>query len=278
MIIYIALFIIFISLVLYLWSQYNYNNMCKQNFTNNNLHSNLVFTSAGDNTNFYDYWCDKNRNYDIWLVYYGDNDDNYNKYKKYVNKIWRRKGTKFQNFNYIYKNELFDKKYKYDRFFITDDDIIINSNDINRLFDISREYDLSICQPSFSDDSKISHIINKNQPGNILRFTNFVEVNTPVFSKDALNKFMNIYSPELVEWGVDYLFIWSNDNKQTNKFAIIDSIICKNPHDEEKKITKREIDNVKEHKNSAQIWYDYAMKIGCPYDWPHITYKTIPRI
>ena len=33
------------------------------------------------NSKFYDYWCDENRNYDIWLVYYGDNDENDITYK-----------------------------------------------------------------------------------------------------------------------------------------------------------------------------------------------------
>jgi phosphorylcholine metabolism protein LicD len=279
-IIYITLLLI---LLLYIWP---INKQTKEKFDidiskqnlNNNLHSDLVFTSAGDNTHFYDYWCDnKTKAYDIWLVYYGDNEDNYNKYKKYVNKIWKRKGTKFQNFDYIYKKEL-PTISQYDRVFIMDDDIIIKTNDINKMFDISKQYNLWICQPSYTNDSKISHAITKNQPNNILRYTNFIEVGVPLFSKESLNKFMSNYNPKLVEWGVDYLFIWSNGKDIKDKYAIIDSIKCKNPYDEEKKITKREIDNVKEHKKSPQIWYDYAMKIGAPYDWPHVTYEEINNI
>ena len=79
--------------------------------------------------------------------------------KTYVDKIWKRKGTKFQNFNYIYNNYKNDIM-NYERFFIVDDDIIMSTNDINNLFDISKKYDLWICQPSFVPESK-SLIFNK---------------------------------------------------------------------------------------------------------------------
>ncbi len=267
----LILIIICIGLILYLWSQNNIN-MCKEKFTNN-LNKNLVFTSAGDNTRFYDNWCDDKKNYDIWLVYYGDNDENYNKYKNKVDKIWKRKGSKFQNFNYIYNNF---KRYlmNYERFFIVDDDIIMSTDDINKLFNISKQYDLWICQPAFLPESKISHEITKIQKNNLLRYTNFVEVNTPVFSKDALIKFMKYYDDSLIGWGIDYLYIWANNKNMQNKYAIIDSIPCINPHDDIKQ-GNRELNKINGHEKRAKIWADYAKKIGCPYDWPHITYKTI---
>ena len=52
---------------------------------------NLVFTSAGDNTNFDELWLAPERNYKVWVVYYGDNDEIYEKYKSKVDYIERRK-------------------------------------------------------------------------------------------------------------------------------------------------------------------------------------------
>ena len=66
---------------------------------------NLVFTSAGDNTNFDKLWLDKNRNYKVWVVYYGENEEIYKKYKSKVDYIEKRKGSKFQNFYHIYKKK-----------------------------------------------------------------------------------------------------------------------------------------------------------------------------
>jgi len=223
---------------------------------------NLVFTSAGDNTNFYDYWLDENRNYDVYCIYYGDNNDNYLHYSSVVDKIWRRKGSKFQNFYYIY-TMYYNIIKNYDRFFIMDDDIIISTDDINRMFNISENYDLWICQPSFTVESKISHSITQNNIDNILRYTNFIEVNTPLFSKYALEKFMIYYDPILVEWGVDYLYIWALGNI-TDKYAIIDTVLCTNPKDNDKKNKKREFYNISNSNNQVELWYIVKNRYNIP--------------
>ena len=257
-------------LVILLFFKYNK----KDNFSNsNNKHKNLVFTSAGNNTQFDNLWTGDNRNYDIWVVYYGIDDNKYNQYKNKVDKIWKRKGGKFPNFNYIYNN-YYKELMNYDRFYIVDDDIIMNTDQINELFDISKQYNLSICQPAFLPESKISHKITLVKPGNLLRYTNFVEVNTPVFSKEALKKFMKYYDDSLIGWGIDYLYIWANGMNEKNKYAIIDKITCINPHDEVKQ-GKRELDNIKGVENRAQIWYNYSQKIGAPYDWEHKEYNRL---
>lgn len=242
-------------------------------FTNK---KNLVFTSAGNNTSFDTLWTNYNRNYDIWVVYYGDDDNRYNQYKNKVNKIWKRKGSKFQNFNYIYTN-YYNELLNYDRFFIVDDDIIIKTDDINKLFDISIKYNLFICQPAFLPESKISHHITKVRNNNILRYTNFVEVNTPVFSKEALIKFMKYYDDILIGWGIDYLYIWANGRELTDKYAIIDSITCINPHDNIKGDI-RELNQIKNSNLRAKIWEDYANKIGADIDWIHKVYSKIPLL
>ena len=104
---------IFLFLIIAILCIYNFSS--KKKYKNKNL----LFTSAGDNTEFYKLWTGKEKNYDIWVVYYDDNNSIYNKYKSYCNKIWKRKGSKFQNFNYIYKN-YYKELMKYDNFFIID--------------------------------------------------------------------------------------------------------------------------------------------------------------
>ena len=237
--------------------------------------TNLVFTSAGDNTQFYNHWLGEHRNYDVWCVYYGKNDENYNMYEGLVDKIWKRKGSKFQNFHYIYTNyrELLDK---YDRFFIVDDDIVINTNDINNLFNISIKYDLWVCQPSFTEDSKISQpYLNKVILGNYLRYVNFIEVGVPVFSKEALYKFMEYYDPILIGWGIDLLYMWVLGLEKENKYAIIDIISCFNPHDEHKNNKNREHTNIENHNNEVDYWLQIKNKYNIP-EWKgNQTFSTI---
>ena len=60
----------------------------------------LVFSSVGDNTKFYDNWISDDARYHLFIIYYGDDDEIYSKYKDRVNFAQRRKGSKFQNFKY----------------------------------------------------------------------------------------------------------------------------------------------------------------------------------
>jgi len=191
---------------------------------------NLLFTSAGDNTNFENIWLDKNRNYDVWVVYYGDNEKTFNRYSKKVDYAEKRKGDKWQNFHHIY-NTQYDKIQEYDRIFFLDDDIIITTDDINEMFKLSLECDLWICQPSFALGSEIGWDINIHHPEYFLRYTNFIENNSCLITKEAINNFMKLYSPELVSFGVDYVFMEANKPPKENykRFAIIDKIQCINP-------------------------------------------------
>lgn len=238
---------------------------------------NMVFTSAGDNTNFHELWCHTNikSDYDIFVVYYGNDNNNYETYKNNVQWIDKHKGSKFQNFYWFYQNhpEILEQ---YDYFFILDDDIIFYTLDINQMFSIAREYELSICQPSFTKESKISHAITLQKESTILRYTNFVEVNTPLFTKEALVNAMNVMDSSLIEYGVDYLYIWANGIDKKNKYAIIDMITCTNPHDNQKKIKIREIDTIDPKKIKADLWRNHCKKIGCPQEFLSVTHYLVP--
>ena len=239
---------------------------------------NMIFTSCGNNTNFHNLWVNENKNekknYDVYAIYYGNNKEKYNLYKKKVDFIEKRKGSKFQNFYYFY-NKYPEIINKYERFFILDDDIIFNVDDINKMFYLSKKYDLWICGPTFKNDgnSKISHQITIQKPNNLLRYVNFIEVNVPLFNKKALDKFMKYYDPILIGWGIDYLYIWANGLKHENKYALIDAISCVNPHDN-KKNNKRELNQIKNVNDRAKIWGIYKKKHNIT-EWQHKIYKYI---
>jgi hypothetical protein len=235
---------------------------------------NFVFTSAGDNTTFDSLWINDTLNYDIYVIYYGDNEDTFNQYKSKVKFIEKRKGSKFQNFKYFYDTYP-DIINQYDRFFILDDDIIISVEDIKNMFKLSRQYNLDICAPSFSTNGYISHAITKHKPDTFLTYTNFVEVNTPLFSKKALDKLMNILDSSLIGWGIDFLFIWCNGIDKQTSYAIIHCIQCVNPHAHDKKVTERELHRVQDCMKRGQIWADFSNKINCPSSFPPIEYTSI---
>jgi hypothetical protein len=236
-------------------------------------HGNLLFTSAGDNTNFDELWINDNQEYDIMVVYYGNKQESYDKYSKKVDWILKRKGSKFQNFHHIYKNhkDIIDK---YDRYFILDDDIIFDYKDINKMFYLSRKHDFWICGPTYkkSPECKISYkeTLSRANENILFRYTNFVEVGVPLFNKEALDKFMKIYDPVLIGWGIDFLYIWICDMNNKKRFALIDSVECINPQDNKKMNKTREMYQVNNFSNERNIWIKFSKK----YEIPKLKVKT----
>ena len=242
------------------------------------MSKNLVFTSAGDNTDFHKLWFNKKKkknNFDTLVVYYGNNEDNFKEYEKISDYIFKRKGSKFQNFHYIYLNhkDIIDK---YDRFFIMDDDIIIKYKGINKMFEISQKYNLWICGPTFVNipQCKISHQITLCSGKKEMRYVNFIEVNVPLYNRYALDLLMKYYDPCLIGWGVDYLSMQVCGVDKKDKFALVDAVKCINPHDEAKD-GKRELLKLKGANNRAQDWANFAHKLGIAYNYKHCVWKTI---
>ena len=204
----------------------------------------------------------------------GKDESTYNKYAEKVDYILKRKGSKFQNFHYIYENHK-DILNKYDRFFILDDDIIFNVRDINKMFFLSKKYDFSICGPTFkkTERCKISHDITETKNKNQFRYTNFVEVNVPLFNRNALDRLMYYYDPVLIGWGIDYLYIWANGKNNKESYALIDSVTCINP-DDSSKGGNRELLNITKSNERVQTYEKFAKKIGMkPYP-PQKTWNT----
>jgi len=224
---------------------------------------NFIFTSVGDNTNFDNLWLGDDQLYDVYVIYYGDNESVYSRYKynKHIIHIEKRKGSKFQNFIYFY-NTYRNIINKYERFFILDDDIIFSIKDINSMFEISNNFKLDICGPSFTKDSKFSWKCTKHKPNTLLTYTNFVEVGVLLLNKKALINLMKFISPKLIENGIDLIAIWANGLYRKKAYAIIHRIQCKNPTDVEKGC--REYRKIENNYKSIDIFVQHAKKIGCP--------------
>ena len=238
---------------------------------------NLVFTSCGDNTSFDLLWTHPFKmNFDIYIIYYGECKETFRRYyeNECINIITIRQGSKFQNLKFFYDTFIdIINKYKY--FFILDDDIIIDVEDINKMFSIAKKYNLSICGPSFKPESKISHDITIQKSYVEISYTNFVELNVPLFSFDALVTFMNFYDGSLIGWGIDYLYINVCGLNNTNSYAIVHIVSCINPHAKFKKHKRRELSLIDGFENRRYIWVKYAESKGYKTSYKKIEYKSI---
>jgi hypothetical protein len=216
----------------------------------------LVFTSAGDRTNLR-MWLAEDRRFDLWITYYGDDPNTLEGYGDY----WVcRKGSKFQNLRAAYQRWP-DKFVRYEAVLVLDDDVLIRASDIDRLFAIRAAHDLWLLQPAFDPRGKISWEITKVNPHCRLRYTNFVEMTCPLFRQDKLADFMVVYDPELVGFGVDWWFLHVLGTDIRGRVAVIDEIVCLNPHDRTKGRV-REINRLQPYEVRKRKWAEMKRRLG----------------
>lgn len=156
--------------------------------------------------------------FDLHLLIY---DGSYNKFCNDSDFVACDAGYKMDmTYRYLHRHPEFFEKYEY--FFLLDDDIVISTEDVNRLFSMMREYQLKIAQPSLV----MSYYTYKHtafHPFYILRYTNFVEMMMPCFSRDSLKAVLPTFEAHVRWCGIEYhwsVLIGSNHKDM----AIIDSI------------------------------------------------------
>ena len=156
--------------------------------------------------------------FDLHLLIY---DGSYNKFCNDSDFVACDAGYKMDmTCRYLHRHpELFEK---YEYFFLLDDDIVISTEDVNRLFSMMREYQLKIAQPSLV----MSYYTYKHtafHPFYILRYTNFVEMMMPCFSRDALKAVLPTFEQKIRWCGIEMhwpVLIGSNHNDM----AIVDAV------------------------------------------------------
>ena len=223
----------------------------------------LVFGSIGDQSKWFEngQWGGNDRLYDLYIAYYGSDVTKIVLSSMTADRFFEMKGGKFQNLYALYqaKPEFFNG-YKY--IAVLDDDIDISSTEINIMFQIAEKLDLWICQPSFTDDSKISHDITRHENGISVAYTNLIEMNCPFFNASKLFQVLNSDKNDgtLYGYGTDYMYqdILGDSDK---KYAIIHSVQCRNPEDHEKP-DGREILKLASQETRVGQWNAYAQRFN----------------
>lgn len=161
-------------------------------------HKWCIISTVGNNSQ-HRHWISSSQEYDVHLIVY---DDSYGKYKADTPFIKRREGYKFQLvYEYLQENKHLIEHYAY--FFIPDDDIYIEPEHINKLFRSMKKYQLAIAQPAISNTYYTYPHTRKKWFYNI-RYTNFVEIMQPCFSRDALKKTLFTFKENNSGWGLDF--------------------------------------------------------------------------
>jgi hypothetical protein len=163
-------------------------------------------------------WINKFPKFDLHLIVY---DDSYEKFKSDSLYVTQAKGYKFTLIHdYLSNHPTIIDQYNY--FFMPDDDILISTAGIHKLFRYMQKYNLDIAQPAISN-SYFSHPHTRQVPTSKMRFTNFVEIMKPCFSKEALKKVLFTFTATKSGWGIDFHWGEIVEYRWMN-MAIIDDI------------------------------------------------------
>lgn len=183
------------------------------------MKKNLVVCPAGDNS-LHPNWINGNPEFDLALLYYGNNDEILENYKNNSKILIKKKSEKWHLIKFFIENNL-EFIDNYDYIWFPDDDLDIKCEDINKLFDTHKKYNLKLSQPSVS--GFVSYDIERKVNNSILRYTNFVEILCPLMSKECLNTLMDTFTINESGWGMDYLWVKKLGNP-IDKIAIIDEV------------------------------------------------------
>ena len=182
----------------------------------------LVFSSVGDRNNIQSWTSGPSKkNFDLVVYYFGEEDNPIFD----ADRLVKRKGLKFDNFyHFLNHNDIS----QYESIWVVDDDIIMDTASINKMFCLFSKYKLWLAQPPFSGKSRISWDITRRNPDCTLRYTNFVENNVTVFSSKVIPLLKDSFRDARTGFGVD--LIWPKLlGFPTNRIAIIDAVTCYHP-------------------------------------------------
>jgi hypothetical protein len=176
-----------------------------------------VIAAVGKNS-LHRKWINRYSKFDLHLIVY---DEAFETFKEDTIFITKSKGQKFKLiYDYISgKPDVIDQ---YEYFYLPDDDIKINTANVHKLFQYMEGYNLAAAQPAISN-TYFSHQHTAKQSYSELRFTNFIEIMQPCFSRDALKKVLFTFNASQSGWGIDFHWGKILDYTQMN-MAIIDSV------------------------------------------------------
>lgn len=188
----------------------------------------LVFAAVGRNAKHETHWLShpEERRFDVYLVAYEaipqlPDRRNVRYYEEHT-------GTKPILLKHALgmRREVFTD---YDAVFVVDDDIELDTRQINALFDIMCRFDLQMAAPAYTSDSQTSWPTTVHKPGSFLRFTNFVEVGVTILSRAALATVASTLDASTTGYGLDFAWAHLVGHETGREIAVLDAVQCRHP-------------------------------------------------
>ena len=158
-----------------------------------------------------------NRNFDLFISYYGMVPSKFNDQAEYYECV---PGLKWPAIASMLK-ENNDLLLSYEACWFPDDDLLTNGENIGKMFDLFHEHNLWLAQPALGSGSFMTYPGIAQRSEIKLRYSGFIEIMCPIFSRYALTVLGSTFGEAATGWGLD--FLWAHLLKYPkDKMAIID--------------------------------------------------------
>jgi hypothetical protein len=118
---------------------------------------------------------------------------------------------------------------QYDHFYFLDDDIEIDTRQINQLFALSKAFGAHISCAALTKDSFCSWPIFKQETNSWCRFVGQIEVMAPLFSREALQLCLETFVANRSSWGMDS--VWPKIlGYPEDKLVVFDTVTMRHIH------------------------------------------------
>ena len=180
---------------------------------------NLVVLRAGDRSLHQEWIAGARRDFDLFISYYGQTP---NKWREEADFYEARPGPKWPCIgDLLAANAALVADY--DCVWFPDDDLSVSTDTINRMFAFFHAHQLSLAQPALTRNSYHTWDTLLQDPHCHLRYTRFVEVMAPLFSKAALQTCVDSFNESRSGWGLDWVWPLLCERAGLEGIAVIDA-------------------------------------------------------
>lgn len=166
---------------------------------------NIVIAPCGNkSTIFNEYWLryGEERAFEVCLLFYHEHIDDPGRYAG-VDHFYHLKDFKYHMLHRLFTEIRPEWLEEYDHFYFLDDDIEIDTRQINRMFALSEAMGSAISCAALTRDSFCSWPMFKAASNSFCRFVGQIEVMAPLFDSDTLRLCLDSFKGNLSSWGID---------------------------------------------------------------------------
>ena len=180
---------------------------------------NLVVLRAGDASLHGEWSNSEGRDFDVFISYYGANDDRHRCDADYYE---MRRGPKWPAIADLLRDHA-DLVDGYEAVWFPDDDLSVEGGTLNRMFALFHAHRLCLAQPALTRNSFFTWSTLLQRPRSVLRYTHFVEVMAPLFRRDALRRCQPTFDESTSGWGLDWIWPTLCADAGLGRMAVLDA-------------------------------------------------------